>query len=75
MWRVPFLNKLHSTPRAEYRHSLRVRGRWGHLAKAAVQREAKAKNAATDLMAAESPTCALEFSAARARSEENAALV
>jgi len=36
-------------------HSLQVRVFWGQLAKAAVQREVKATNAATDLMAAESP--------------------
>ena len=44
-----------STGWAATSHSLQVRVFWGQLAKAAVQREVKATNAATDLMAAESP--------------------
>jgi hypothetical protein len=41
--------------RADCGPSLRLRVLWGHLAKAALQREIKSTNAANDLMAAKSP--------------------
>lgn len=59
--------------KADCRPSLHMRGLGGNLEKAAVHLVIELKNAAPDLMAAESPNCKLVFFAAGARSTINTA--